>query len=104
MTDAAKAQPLTSTQTKKLFVDAAQNRLSHHMGPAYTEAVLACLRDDLAEDVEEADFPLIFQDKVVDKLDIRAAEENVSAPRENARDVRLQTERQVPKRSSFWPF
>ena len=104
MTDAAKAQPLTSTQTKKLFIDAAQNRLSHHMGPAYMEAVLACLRDDLAEDVEEADFPLIFQDKVVDKLDIRAAEENVPASRENARDVRLQIERQVPKRSSFWPF
>ena len=96
MTEAAKAQPLTSTQIKKLFVDAAQNRLSHHMGPAYTEAVLACLRDDLVEDVEEADFPLIFRDKVVDKLDIRAAEENVSALRENTRDMRLETERQVP--------
>ena len=103
MTDAAKAVPLTSTQIRKLFIDAAQNRLSHHMGPAYAQAVLTCLRDDLAEDLEEADFPMIFQDKVVDKLDIRAAE-YVPAPKENMRDAHLQIERQIPKRSSFWPF
>ncbi len=103
MTDAAKAQQLTSTQIRKLFIDAAQNRLSHHMGPAYTEAVLACLRDDLVEDVDEADFPMTFQDKVVDKLDIRAAE-SVSRPKETTRGMSLQTERQVPKRSPFWLF
>ena len=75
------------------------------MGPtAYTEAVLACLRDDLVEDVDEADFRLIFQDKVVDELDLRATEEHGATPREYARDARLQTERQVPKRSSFCPF
>ena len=74
------------------------------MGPAYTEAVLTCLRDDLAEDVEEADFPMIFQDKVVDKLDIRAAETVSTKPDEVARDAHPTTERQVPKRSSFWPF
>ncbi|CAD6585368.1 MAG: hypothetical protein ASARMPREDX12_001977 [Alectoria sarmentosa] len=102
MTDTAKVQQLTSTQTKKLFIDAAQNRLSHHMGPAYTKAVLACLRDDLVEDIDEADFPMIFQDKVVDKLDIRAAE-SASGPQESTRDSNPM-ERQVPKRSSFWPF
>lgn len=73
MTDAAKAQQV-STQIKKSFIGAAQNRLSHHVGPAYTKAVLACLRDDLVEDVDEADFPMIFQDRVVDRLDIRTAE------------------------------
>lgn len=103
MTEAAKAQQLTSTQIKKLFIDAAQNRLSHHMGPAYTEAVSTCLRDDLVEDVDEADFPMIFHDRVVDKLDIRAAE-SVSGPKENTRDLAVQIEHQIPKRSSFWPF
>lgn len=103
MTDAAKAQQLTARQIRKLFIDAAQNRLSHHMGPAYTKAVLACLRDDLVEDVDEADFPMIFQDKVLDKLDIRAVESD-SAPEGNTKDLSSRTEHHTPKPSSFWGF
>lgn len=72
MTETAKAQRHSSRQVKALLVDAAKNRLSHHMGPAYTTAVLKCLRDDLEEFVEDADFPLIFQTEVLDRLDIKA--------------------------------
>ena len=73
MTEAGKAQRHSSRQIKALFVDAAKNRLSHHMGPAYTTAVLKCLRDDLEEYMEDADFPIVFQTEVVDRLNIKAA-------------------------------
>ncbi|KAL8818475.1 MAG: hypothetical protein Q9191_007935 [Dirinaria sp. TL-2023a] len=73
MTETAKAQQLTSRQIKAIMVDAAKNRLSHHMGPAYTTAVLKCLRDELEEYAEDADFPIIFQTEIVENLDIKAA-------------------------------
>ena len=73
MTEAAKAQQLSSRQIKAIMVDAAKNRLSHHMGPAYTTAVLKCLRDELEAYAEDADFPIVFQTEIVERLDIKAA-------------------------------
>ena len=73
MTESAKAQQLSSRQIKAIMIDAAKNRLSHHMGPAYATAVLKCLRDELEANVDDADFPLVFQTEVIARLDIKAA-------------------------------
>ena len=73
MTETAKAQPLSARQIKAIMIDAAKHRLSHHMGPAYTSAVLRCLRDELDGYVDDGDFPIVFQSEVVAKLDLKVA-------------------------------
>lgn len=60
---------------QKIFIDVAKKRLSHHMGPAYVSAVLACLSDEFEDKTSRADFPMLFQSKVVDKLDMKEADE-----------------------------
>jgi len=59
---------------QKIFIDVAKKRLSHHMGPAYVSAVLACLSGEFEDKTSRADFPMIFQSKVVDKLDMKEAD------------------------------
>jgi hypothetical protein len=49
-----------------------KRRLSHHMGPKYAEAVLACIDDRFSERISDVDFPMIFHDEVINKIDIRA--------------------------------
>lgn len=44
------------------------------MGPAYVSAVLACLSGEFEDKTSRADFPMIFQSKVVDKLDMKEAD------------------------------
>ncbi len=59
---------------QKIFIDVAKKRLSHHMGPAYVSAVLACLSGEFEDKTSRADFPMMFQSKVVDKLDMKEAD------------------------------
>ncbi|KAF2183705.1 hypothetical protein K469DRAFT_667957 [Zopfia rhizophila CBS 207.26] len=49
-----------------------KRRLSHHMGPTYAEAVLSCIDDRYEHRISNADFPMVFHDEVIRKLDVRA--------------------------------
>lgn len=49
-----------------------KRRLSHHMGPSYVEAVLSCIDNRFELRVADPDFPMIFHDEVISKIDIRA--------------------------------
>ncbi|KAF2821236.1 hypothetical protein CC86DRAFT_111171 [Ophiobolus disseminans] len=49
-----------------------KRRLAHHMGPTYAEAVLSCLDDRLEHRTADVDFPMIFHDEVIQKIDVRA--------------------------------
>ena len=58
----------TPQNVKDLYVKVAKRKVPHRMGAAYLESVLACLSSDLEDQFSRADFPVIFQREVVDKL------------------------------------
>ena len=66
---------VSSREIKSILLDAARRRLSHHMGAAYASAVEACLSDRFDDLTHEADFPMRFRSEVVDKLDMKAAQD-----------------------------
>ncbi|KAL1616249.1 hypothetical protein SLS54_008542 [Diplodia seriata] len=56
---------------RKRFVQLAEQRLAHHMGDGYVEAVLACLSGRFDNLTSRADFPMMFHEEVIQKLDLR---------------------------------
>jgi hypothetical protein len=55
---------------KSIFVKIAKDRLPHHMGDAYLDAVLICLDEGFQDLTSRADYPMLFHENVVEKLDI----------------------------------
>jgi len=53
-----------------------KRRLSHHMGPMYAQATLACIDDRFEHQIADVDFSMVFHDEVIKKLDVRALMES----------------------------
>ncbi|OJD33663.1 het-s domain protein [Diplodia corticola] len=60
---------LRPTHLQNIFLKSAKSRLAHHMGTRYLEAVLACIDGEFDGAAAEADFPMIFYEKVTEKLE-----------------------------------
>jgi hypothetical protein len=61
----------TMKKAQEGFRGVAEKQLKHFMGPAYSEAVAACLSDELKAYAGQNDFELVFMDMVVQKLDLK---------------------------------
>ena len=55
---------------QNVLIEIARRRLPHHMGPAYLDAVVVCLSGKFG-DATSAEFPMVFQDRVVAQIDIK---------------------------------
>ncbi|KAL1628811.1 hypothetical protein SLS54_001499 [Diplodia seriata] len=51
------------------YADVAERELPHHMGPAYAEAVLLCIRGNFGFSPNDQEFPLRVYDLVIKQLD-----------------------------------
>lgn len=57
---------------QNIFIDVANRRVQHHMGPAYLDAVLYCLRGGTVSSGTDAEsFSMDFYEKVVQALDVK---------------------------------
>lgn len=63
-------QTLSPAAIRLGFIEAAKQRLGHHMGPGYVSAVLACLTGKFSNLTSRADFPMMFHEDVIEKLGI----------------------------------
>lgn len=65
---------LPPDKMQEFFLPEAKDRLAHRMGSSYQEAVVACLENDWGRFMESpAGLAKEFQDKVVQKVDMRAS-------------------------------
>lgn len=56
------------------FIDAAKERLIHHMGRSYAEAVVACINYSFEGQLSRKEFPETFRGQAVMKLTIQGNE------------------------------
>ncbi|KAF2186037.1 hypothetical protein K469DRAFT_631435 [Zopfia rhizophila CBS 207.26] len=63
---------LPAKMIKEAFLQDASTRLAHRMGSSYQEAVISCLNEDWDEYVDRREFASEFQNRVVQKVDIKA--------------------------------
>lgn len=66
------ASGLPPQKIKEVLLQDARKRLAHRMGPAYKEAVEACLDHDWHDYVDSREFAREFYSRVVQKVDLRA--------------------------------
>ncbi len=57
---------------RKMFIEVAKRRLSHHMGEPYLAAVISCLSGELQDVAAEQDFYMSFQEKIVQKINVKS--------------------------------
>ncbi|KAG8415897.1 hypothetical protein J3459_013958 [Metarhizium acridum] len=61
----------SATRMQDIYLARAKGGLGHVMGPAYSDAVVACLSGELGEFLGKDDFAFMFRKKVVEKVDPR---------------------------------
>ena len=57
---------------KNMFIEVAKRRLPHHMGEPYVGAVITCLSSELQDVAADQDFYMKFQEKVVQKINVKS--------------------------------
>jgi hypothetical protein len=50
---------------QKIFIHIASRELPLYMGPAYKDAILACLSDEFKDLTSHASFPHLFYEKII---------------------------------------